>query len=118
MNSQFFGTSDEGDLFLVDWTSRPTDENPKGDMVLKVWSSEKNYRPCVGVDRSRFFEDITLVLYDFHFCIYRSGVDVPLISSMIIQGAHITCGGFSPHRPGIIIIGRSDGNLDIWDLVD
>jgi len=30
----------------------------------------------------------------------------------------ITCGGFSPFRPGVIIIGRNDGWIDIWDLMD
>jgi len=30
----------------------------------------------------------------------------------------ITCGAFSPHRPGVVFIGKTDGNIDIWDFVD
>lgn len=32
-NSIFTGTSDEGELFVVDWCVRPTEENTKADMV-------------------------------------------------------------------------------------
>lgn len=30
----------------------------------------------------------------------------------------ITCGAFSPFRAGMVIIGRSDGYIDIWDFMD
>ena len=30
----------------------------------------------------------------------------------------ITCASFSPFRPGVVIIGCSDGQLDIWDFLD
>merc|ERR1719215_309710 len=30
----------------------------------------------------------------------------------------ITCGRWSPSRPSVVFIGKSDGTLDIWDLVD
>eukprot|EP00825_Cyclidium_porcatum_P013489 TRINITY_DN1710_c0_g1_i3.p1 TRINITY_DN1710_c0_g1~~TRINITY_DN1710_c0_g1_i3.p1 ORF type:complete len:391 (-),score=72.50 TRINITY_DN1710_c0_g1_i3:242-1414(-) len=112
------GTSDEGELFIVDWTIRPTEENPNSDLVTKIWQNQRNYRPCVGLDSSVFFEDVELTLHDFNFCIWFHQVDVPIFESMILRDAQITCGAFSPSRPGVILIGRSDGNLDIWDLID
>lgn len=30
----------------------------------------------------------------------------------------ITCGALSPSRPGVLIIGRSDGKLEIWDFTE
>lgn len=33
------GTSDEGELFIVDWTIRPTEENPNSDLVTKIWQN-------------------------------------------------------------------------------
>ena len=71
-----------------------------------------------GLDRSFFYEDIFLTLHDFHFCIWKADVDDPIFSSLLIRNATITSGSFSPFRPGIIIIGRSDGILDIWDFMD
>lgn len=37
---------------------------------------------------------------------------------MVIKNAHISCGGFSPFRPGVIVIGKTDGSLDVWDFMD
>lgn len=45
-------------------------------MVQKIWKNERNFRPCVGLDVSPFFDDIILTLYDFHFCIWKADVDV------------------------------------------
>lgn len=112
------GTSDEGELFVVDWTIKPTEDNPKSDLVQKIWQNQRNFRPCVGLDSSVFYDDVELTLHDFNFCIWVHQVDVPIFESMILRDAQITCGAFSPSRPGVILIGRSDGNLDIWDLID
>jgi dynein intermediate chain 3, axonemal len=30
----------------------------------------------------------------------------------------LTAGRWSPTRPGVLVIGRSDGILDVWDLLD
>eukprot|EP01017_Pseudomicrothorax_dubius_P046521 TRINITY_DN8202_c0_g1_i6.p1 TRINITY_DN8202_c0_g1~~TRINITY_DN8202_c0_g1_i6.p1 ORF type:complete len:722 (-),score=183.31 TRINITY_DN8202_c0_g1_i6:12-2177(-) len=117
-NSSFFAASDEGELFQVDWGVKPTEENAKPDMITNLWSSERALRSCVALDRSPFFDDIILTVFDFHFCIWRTDIEVPIFSSMIIQGAHITCGAFSPSRPGVVIVGRSDGYLNVWDFVD
>ena len=35
-----------------------------------------------------------------------------------MKNAHITCGGFSPFRAGVIVVEKTDGNLDVWDLLD
>ena len=102
----------------MDWTVRPTDENPKADMVQLFWQNERSYRPTVGLDVSQFFDDIILTLHDFHFCVWKHGINIPVFESMVMKNAHITCGGFSPFRPGVIVIGKTDGNIDIWDLLD
>jgi len=67
---------------------------------------------------SVFYDDIILTLHDFHFCVWKHGINIPVFESMIIKSAHITCGGFSPFRPAIIVVGKTDGNLDVWDLLD
>ncbi len=117
-NSVIAGTSDEGELYLVDWTYKPSEENSKADLVVKLWQNERSFRPTVGLDRSPFFESIILTLHDYHFNIWKTTVDVPIFSSMIIKNAMITCGAFSPHRPGVVLLGKSDGFLDVWDFID
>jgi hypothetical protein len=70
------------------------------------------------LDVSPFFDDIILTIHDFNFSIWKENIDIPLFSSLIVKGAMITCGAFSPFRPGVVIIGRTDGKLDIWDFID
>lgn len=108
------GTSGDGDLYLFDWTLRPSDD-VKVELVTKIWTQERSYRPCVGLDR---MGDIILTLHDFHFCLWKIDCDVPVFHSPFISGAQILCGCFSPTRPGVIYIGKSDGWLDVWDLTD
>jgi dynein intermediate chain 3, axonemal len=114
------GSSDEGDIFFFDWTQKATEESPKIEYVTKIWQYERSYRPCIGLELSPIpgFEDIFLSIHDYHFCIWKADCDVPIFSSSILENAHITSGCFSPTRPGVIIIGRSDGYLDFWDLTD
>lgn len=57
-------------------------------------------------------------MFDFHFSIWRTDVDVPIFQSMISKGAFHTCGCWSQTRAGVLFIGKSDGTLDIWDFID
>lgn len=117
-NSILTVTSDEGEVAVLDWAVRPTEEDRKPDMVKILWQQDRFMRPCVGLDVSKFYDDVILVLFDFHFSIYKHDCDVPIFESNILSGAQITCGQFSPTRPGIIIIGKTDGWIEIWDLLD
>lgn len=115
---QFAGSSDEGELFLVDLGIKTSEESSKSEMVTKIWQYERSYRPTVALDRSPFFDDIILTVYDFHFSIWRVDIDVPIFSSCLLKLSQFTCGAFSLYRPGIIIVGRNDGWIDIWDFLD
>jgi len=113
-----YGVSDEGELFTFDWTLRPSEDTPKIEHVTRVWGIERDYRPCHGLDISPFCEDTILTVHDYHFCIWRTESVVPVFTSMNYENTWLTCGCFSPTRPGVIVIGRSDGNIDFWDLTD
>lgn len=117
-NSIFAGSSDEGELFLIDFSVKTNEESTKSDMVTKIWQYERSYRPTVALDRSPFFEDIIMTVHDFHFSIWKTEIDVPIFSSCLLKNAQFTCGAFSVYRPGIIIVGRNDGWIDIWDFLD
>ncbi len=106
---RFTASSDEGEIFVVDWTIRANEDVNNPDPVIDYHSYCKNYRAPVGIDRSPFFDDIILSLHDFYFCIWKEQVSVPIFQSYNYKNCMITCGGFSPYRPGLIIIGRNDG---------
>ena len=41
----------------------------------------------------------------------------PIFKSANTFGSHNTCGAFSPTRPGVIFITKTDG-IDVWDFID
>ena len=89
--------------------------------MQNFWDHEKCFRPTVGLDISKFFPYIVLTVYDYHFSVWNVELDVPKpIFSSYIYGypVHILSGCFSPTRPGVIYIGKSDGKIHVWDLTD
>lgn len=114
----FYGTSDEGELFSGYWAPKKLDEASKGDIIQDYWDYARNLRPTVNLQISPFFKDILLTIHDCGFCIWKLDCEEPIFISPTIDSTYITCGFFSPQRPGVLFIGRADGRVDIWDFLD
>lgn len=128
ITTTFWAASEEGDLVLVDWSAKPppgaggnAEEAAKfAEYVKKIYEGERNYRPIVALERSPFFDDMILTVHDFHFCIWKTSLtesNTPIFRSANTFGSHNTCGAFSPTRPGVIFITKTDG-IDVWDFMD
>jgi WD40 repeat protein len=115
-DSVIWAASDTGDIMQIEWASR-TMEETSAEHVKIILNSEMSYRAVIELRRSPFYNDILMTVHDFNFCIWKEGCDEPIFTSYY-STAYMTCGDFSPTRPGVIIIGRSDGRLDIWDFSD
>ena len=121
----FWGASDEGELALIDWSIRPTpgggDSAPREpEYVQRIYESERNSRPVLALERSPFYDDLLLTVHDFHFAIWKTSLlerDEPIFRSANSSGSQNTCGAFSPTRPGVITIAKSNG-IDVWDFYD
>lgn len=119
-----YGASDDSEVFVADWNAKPNEESGRVDIVNKVFSSEKTGRPCIGFDiyhenvKGDTPRDFILTINDFNFCIWRTDCDFPIFKSPYLDRTNNTCGCFSPTKPGIIFIGRQDGDIDIWDFLD
>ena len=74
-----------------------------------------HYGPVTALLPSPFAKDVFLSVGDWTFNLWRKGIDAPLFVSPFAT-AMITCGAWSPLRPGVIFIGRADGSIDVWDL--
>lgn len=120
----FWAASDEGDLVLVDWTVKPVstgDDGPKiAEYVRFTYETMKENRPCLALERSPFFPNLLLTVHNFQFAIWKidlDGYERPIFVSSPTYGAHNTCGAFSPTRPGVIFITKTNG-IDVWDFLD
>ena len=76
----FTGTSDQGELFVCDWAARSADEaGSKNDTIIGYWNQDRSYRPVVAMDLLPSNESIILTVYDFHFSIWKNGIEVRLV---------------------------------------
>ena len=109
---------------MIDWSIKPistSDDGPKfAEYVRMTYDSEKENRPALALERSPFFPNLLLTVHNFYFAIWKidlDGYDKPIFTSMNTVGAHNTCGAFSPTRPGVIFITKTNG-IDVWDFLD
>ena len=98
-----------------DEDAAPSGDSASARLVRAV--NQDHFRPCVSLQRSPFFSDIYLSVGDWSFNLWCEGVEKPVFSSPFSE-AYLTCGRWSPTRPGVIVLSRADGVVDIWDLTD
>ena len=82
-----------------------------------LWVGQDTDRPPVAIARSPFFPHVVLVVNEFTFSVWMRGVRLPVFTSPASPQPH-TAGRWSPTRAGVLVIGRSDGVMDVWDLLD
>lgn len=73
--------------------------------------------PANMLHRHPRYHDIFLSVGDWCFKIWKIGCDSPIWTSTYSH-SYLTCGKWSPTRPGVVYIGRSDGMVEIWDFMD
>ncbi|KAI8906691.1 WD40-repeat-containing domain protein [Gorgonomyces haynaldii] len=113
--SKFYCSTEEGDLIYADWMVEQ-----KGDeKQSRVESCHSLHYGCVSdLHRSPFFPDVLLSVGGWSFHIWKEKNNMgPLLSSGMSQQP-LTCGKWSPTRPGVFYIGRADGVIEVWDLLD
>lgn len=111
------GTED-GEIVHNDW-SVVVDSNTNKAIPGHIDSVFKPHHGNINmIDVSPFFSDVFLVIGGWTFTIWKEGCDLgPLIVSPY-QTSYICGGLWSPTRPGVFYIAKSDGTLDVWDLMD
>ena len=112
----FYISTDEGQIYCVDMTAKNTADNPTGNVVMHY--NNRYYRPVLYFERSPFFNDIFLTVHDFHFSLWAKGRPKAIFMSPNLDNCSYTCGKFSPSRPGVIYLCKSNGEIDTWDLLD
>jgi hypothetical protein len=112
----FYISTDEGQIYCVDMNAKNTADNPTGNVIMHY--NNRYYRPVLYFERSPFFKDIYLTVHDFHFSIWAKGRPKAIFMSPNLDNCSYTCAKFSPTRPGVIYLCKSNGEIDSWDLLD
>ena len=118
---RLLAVSEDGEYITVNLLE-PNTEGAKGTVAGGVRANSLgHYGPCTALERSPFVPDVYLSVGDWSFNLWKDGVSTPLFVAPFAgvgPNARLTCGAWSPTRPGVIFIGRSDGGIDVWYLLD
>ena len=112
----FYVSTDEGRVYCVDNSIKNTTDNPAANVINHYYN--RYYRPVLFFQISPFFNDIFITVHDFHFCLWSKSRIKPIFISPNLKKSSYTCGTFSPSRPGVLFLCRSNGKIDIWDFLD
>ncbi|XP_006740857.1 WD repeat-containing protein 63 [Leptonychotes weddellii] len=116
--TKFFVGTEEGGVIYTDWKMERDPETGRL-MTKKPVSLYTIHDGSVHtVQRSPFYKDIILTIGGWNVAIWKEGVMTgPLLQSSCAPKRY-TAGHWSLTRPGVFYIGREDGYIDIWDLLE
>nr|XP_035920621.1 WD repeat-containing protein 63 isoform X3 [Halichoerus grypus] len=116
--TKFFVGTEEGGVIYTDWKMERDPETGRL-MTKKPMSLYTIHDGSVHtVQRSPFYKDIILTIGGWNVAIWKEGVMTgPLLQSSCAPKRY-TAGHWSLTRPGVFYIGREDGYIDIWDLLE
>ncbi|TKC45828.1 hypothetical protein EI555_000939, partial [Monodon monoceros] len=116
--TKFFVGTEEGEVIYTDWKMERDPETGRF-MTKKPLSLYTVHDGGVHtVQRSPFYKDIILTVGGWNVAIWKEGIMTgPLLQSSCAPKRY-TSGHWSLTRPGVFYIGREDGYIDIWDLLE
>ncbi|XP_042318126.1 dynein axonemal intermediate chain 3 isoform X2 [Sceloporus undulatus] len=118
ITSSFLVGTEDGEILCSDWKMER--DGDSGRLLSQKPSNVHIIHDGLvhTVQRSPFFKDIILTVGGWNFAIWKEGVtNGPLLGSSCAAKRY-TVGHWSLSRPGVFFIGREDGNIDIWDILE
>ncbi|KAM5320931.1 dynein axonemal intermediate chain 3 [Glossophaga mutica] len=121
--TKFFVGTEEGEVIYTDWklerdpeTGRLMTRKPVS--LYSVHDSAVHDGAVHTIQRSPFYKDILLTVGGWNVAIWKENVMIgPLLQSCCAPKRY-TAAHWSLTRPGVFYIGREDGYIDIWDLLE
>ncbi|KAK6099299.1 hypothetical protein MT418_000733 [Batrachochytrium dendrobatidis] len=113
--SKFYCVTEEGDVIYSDWIAEKATEE-KVSRVEFAFSS--HFGPASDLQRSPFCPDILLSVGGWSFSLWKEKLTLGPILASAPASTYLISGCWSPTRPGVFYIGRADGVLEVWDLLD
>ncbi|XP_043431397.1 dynein axonemal intermediate chain 3 isoform X2 [Prionailurus bengalensis] len=116
--TKFFVGTEEGGVIYTDWKMERDPETGRLMAKKPVNLYAVHDGAVHTVQRSPFYKDIILTIGGWNLAIWKEGITTgPLLQSCCAPKRY-TAGHWSLTRPGVFYIGREDGYIDIWDLLE
>ncbi|XP_007068799.3 dynein axonemal intermediate chain 3 isoform X1 [Chelonia mydas] len=116
--TNFFVGTEDGEVIYSDWKMER--ESDSGRLISQKPANKYTIHDGIvhTIQRSPFFKDIILSVGGWNFAIWKEGVTSGPILQSCCSSKRYTVGHWSLSRAGVFFIGREDGNIDIWDLLE
>ncbi|KAJ3389303.1 WD repeat-containing protein 63 [Lobulomyces angularis] len=115
--TKFYCATEEGDLILADWIAEKGNEE-KGQSSRVEHAFSRHFGTMSDLRRSPFFPDILLSVGGWSFHIWKENHNAGPLLSSAPSVAYVISGVWSPTRPGVFFISKTDGTIEVWDLLD
>ncbi|KAK0069497.1 WD repeat-containing protein 63 [Biomphalaria pfeifferi] len=113
----YVGTED-GEVVYVDWMPQKDQDSGKIQTPKPAFYHCLHDGPIVSMERSPFFKEVLLSVGGWTFALWKEGVSSGPILCPAASNVRLSCGMWSPTRPGVFFISKVDGTIDVWDLLD
>ncbi|KAM7317825.1 hypothetical protein ACRRTK_022562 [Alexandromys fortis] len=110
--TKFFVGTEEGEVIYTDWKMERDSETGRFMPKKPVNLYTVHDGAVHTVQRSPFYNDIILTIGGWNVAIWKEEV------MTCCAPKRYTAGHWSLTRPGVFYIGREDGYVDIWDLLE
>ncbi|XP_058265003.1 dynein axonemal intermediate chain 3 isoform X2 [Hemibagrus wyckioides] len=118
ISTKFYVGTQDGELVYTDWKLEKDNETGQLSSPKPIHFFRVHHYLVNTVLRSPFFKDVILVVGGWTFSIWREGVvNGPLLHSPN-SSSLCTTGFWSLTRPAVFFIGKEDGNLEVWNLLE
>ncbi|KAK9826349.1 hypothetical protein WJX81_000804 [Elliptochloris bilobata] len=109
-------SSCDGELVWANYAS--PEGRADGEEAAAAPSVQAHAGGTAALQRSPFHEDLLLSAGAWTWAVWRERTTAaPLLMSPAAPALY-TAAAWSPSRPGVIFVGREDGVLEVWDLLD
>ncbi|KAK7129485.1 hypothetical protein R3I94_017637 [Phoxinus phoxinus] len=112
----YVGTED-GELVYTDWKMEKDNDSGRLFSAKPTHQFLAHHTLVNTVSRSPFFKDIILTVGSFGFAIWKEGVMSGPILMSACSKVMCTIGHWSLTRPALFFIGKKDGTIEVWDLL-
>eukprot|EP00053_Salpingoeca_punica_P027326 m.24225 g.24225 ORF g.24225 m.24225 type:complete len:860 (-) comp9539_c0_seq1:189-2768(-) len=115
--TKFFVGTELGQVAYLDWIP-PESESGKLGMQVIERMYEVHSAKAASITRSPFFSDLVLSVSGASFCLIKEDLKDQPVFEWNSANIEMTCGAWSQTRAAVFFIGKADGTVDIWDIVD
>eukprot|EP01116_Phalansterium_solitarium_P006606 TRINITY_DN1892_c0_g3_i2.p1 TRINITY_DN1892_c0_g3~~TRINITY_DN1892_c0_g3_i2.p1 ORF type:complete len:826 (+),score=283.39 TRINITY_DN1892_c0_g3_i2:183-2660(+) len=108
----YIGTM-QGELLFIDW--KDIEYNRAKESIRRT--ELEHFGAIVSLQPSPFMPEVLVSAGEWSIHIWRDGISRALVSSPAAS-SQVTCVRWSPTRAAVLFVGKQDGTVDIWDLLD